>query len=354
MRLAEGPTPASNPLKNAARVHCHLGSGSWPARVYFCEPRVLSPGDRAIAQLRFESSCFAFIGDRFVLRDPSERWTLAGGQILETSTRARGFRRLEHRRTIQQRADRPESVDIYIRSILEKTSAVKREGLLCQSRFSESEIMFAVNQLSEQKLILTINSWLVDSTWWETCCRDAAGIVDREHELHPEHQGLTLAALRRAMKSRLPARELFDPLTVELDRRGYHKSAGVLRNDSHRPSLPADLQRAGAALRLALRQKPWEPPSRGQLAPDSLTQKALQFLIETGEVVELNSQVVLLSASCTAIQKLVVEYLTTHGEATISQLRKTANVSRRIMVPFLERLDREGITRRDQDQRKLR
>ncbi|MBI4327339.1 MAG: SelB C-terminal domain-containing protein, partial [Chloroflexi bacterium] len=43
-----------------------------------------------------------------------------------------------------------------------------------------------------------------------------------------------------------------------------------------------------------------------------------------------------------------------HGSATVSELRQAVGASRRIVVPLLEKLDREGVTRREGDRRVLR
>jgi len=49
----------------------------------------------------------------------------------------------------------------------------------------------------------------------------------------------------------------------------------------------------------------------------------------------------------------ITEFISKHGRATVSELRQALESSRRIMVPLLERLDRDGITRRVGDKRML-
>jgi len=50
----------------------------------------------------------------------------------------------------------------------------------------------------------------------------------------------------------------------------------------------------------------------------------------------------------------VVDLISKNGPATVSELRQALQSSRRVMVPFLERLDRDGITRRVGEKRLLR
>jgi selenocysteine-specific elongation factor len=50
----------------------------------------------------------------------------------------------------------------------------------------------------------------------------------------------------------------------------------------------------------------------------------------------------------------VAEFISKNGPATVSQLRQALRSSRRVMVPLLERLDRDGVTTRTGDKRRLR
>ena len=49
----------------------------------------------------------------------------------------------------------------------------------------------------------------------------------------------------------------------------------------------------------------------------------------------------------------IVDYISKRGPATVSQLRQELQTSRRVIVPVVEKLDREGVTRRVGDQRIL-
>ena len=111
---------------------------------------------------------------------------------------------------------------------------------------------------------------------------------------------------------------------------------------------------AAAKLRTTLAAKPFDPPSRKQLEPDSASQQALRFLIETGEAVEINAEVVLASDSLKRMTNLISQFIRNKGAATVSQLRQELGCSRRVIVPLLEQLDRDGVTQRNGDIRKLR
>ena len=97
-----------------------------------------------------------------------------------------------------------------------------------------------------------------------------------------------------------------------------------------------------------------EPPSRKELTPDAASQRALKFLIETGEVVEINAELVMSASSVAQAAALVRTFIGKHGPATVSDLRQALGSSRRIVVPLLEYLDRTFVTVRRGDTRALR
>ena len=79
----------------------------------------------------------------------------------------------------------------------------------------------------------------------------------------------------------------------------------------------------------------------------------MRFLIENGDVTELAFDVLLLRESFERMKSQIAEFISENGPSTVSQLRQALGSSRRVMVPLLERLDREGVTRRAGDKRML-
>jgi selenocysteine-specific elongation factor len=182
----------------------------------------------------------------------------------------------------------------------------------------------------------------------------AADAIDANHRAHPEHSGLSLSDLRTNLEAGLPFSELFEFLVSDLCRSEFVKVGNTIRRVTHQRALPPPLMAAAAKLRTTLAAKPFDPPSRKQLEPDSASRHALRFLIETGEAVEINAEVVLASDSLKRMTNLISQFIRNKGAATVSQLRQELGCSRRVIVPLLEQLDRDGLTLRNGDIRKLR
>jgi selenocysteine-specific elongation factor len=80
----------------------------------------------------------------------------------------------------------------------------------------------------------------------------------------------------------------------------------------------------------------------------------LSFLVENGEAIDITPDVVLLRENLEEMTSRVTQFISKNGPATVSELRQALGSSRRVVVPFLERLDRDGVTTRVGDKRCLR
>ena len=165
---------------------------------------------------------------------------------------------------------------------------------------------------------------------------------------------MPLTDLRAALNDELPVTELFDAVVAELCKRDFVRVGTAIRRMSHMPVLPPKLQAAGAKIRAMLAEKPLDPPSRKDLAPDTSSQQALRFLIETGEVAEINVEIVMAIDSMKRATEMIRQFIRAKGPATTSDLRQMLGNSRRVAIPLLERLDRDGVTLRQGDKRALR
>ena len=76
----------------------------YAARIIIPAGGPVDVGEQRIAQLRFEKPVFMFVGDRLIVRDWSEQWTLAGGTVLDPDAPTRNLRSQTHREFLERRA----------------------------------------------------------------------------------------------------------------------------------------------------------------------------------------------------------------------------------------------------------
>ena len=341
--------PAGRPLKNGSPVYLHHGTSRVTARITLLEKNGLEPGQRTIAHLKLASPLVAFVGDRFVIRDASEQHTIAGGVVLDLD--GRGLRDAPDSKLLSMRATAPDNIDLCVRSEIARRGFVQRKTLLNKSHFSAGEISEALMRLQRDNAILLFEEIAANGEFWQTLRNQAIALIDNAHKQNPERLGLDLSELRSVLRDQ--PENVFDALIAELCADDFVRKGSAMARTCHQPVLPARLQPVEGKIRAALLQKPFDPPPRREIELERGAQHVLRFLIESGEVIEIGSDVVLLRENFERMRVRITEFISKNGPATVSELRQALESSRRIMVPLLEQLDREGVTRRVGDKRML-
>jgi selenocysteine-specific elongation factor len=339
-RLSCNKTVA-HPLKNGLSTYVHHGTARVAARIRFRENGSLEVGKEKSARLTLASPIFAFIGDRFVVRDSSERHTIAGGIVLDPDGNKESLAAIVAL----------DSIDSLVRATLARQGFARRENLLSKSRFRADQISEVLTNLEQSGEIVLSQHIAADCEFWRKLSAQAIGLVDAAHKETPERAGIDLSELRSSL--RIQDTEVLESLVADLCKGDFVRKGSVVARTSHRPTLPAHLQPVEKRIRETLTGQPFDPPSRKAIESDPRALQVVRFLIENGDVTELALDVVLLRDSFERMKSQVAEFISKNGPATVSELRQALGSSRRIMVPLLERLDRDGITRRVGDKRCL-
>ena len=341
--------PAARPLRNGSSVYVHHGTSRVVAKVILLEGHTLEAGKSALAQLKLASPIFAFLGDRFVVRDASEQHTIAGGLVLDPG--GGKFRDATQYKLLRARAIAPDDVDLCVRSEIALRGFAPREGLLRKSHFGADEIGDACLRLQRGNEIVAHGEIAADAKLWQKLRNQAIGLIDGVHKRNPERAGLDLNELRATLRDQPP--EVFEALIADLCADNFVRKRSTIARIAYRPALPIEIQLVERKICEALATKPFDPPPRREIETDLNAQRVLRFLIETGEVSEIGSDVVLLRENLERMKDAVMHFISQNGPATVSELRQRLQSSRRVVVPFLERLDRDGVTRRIGDRRML-
>ncbi len=353
-RLLVEKSAASRPLKHGTTIRVHFGTESWTARLLFVGRKEIAPGESCIARLSLDGPAFAFLEDHLIIRDSSEQATLAGGVILAADGSSPSLRDRLRREFLERCAAAVGNLKARVVAQLRHEGIVRRSELLVRSHAHAEDIAAQVSSLAAEGAVRELGDLVADSAWWSALRDRAVQSIDAAHQAHPERVGLSLTELRPNLKAAFRLPETFEALLADLSRQGFVQSGSVIKRATHRPALPPQLQAVGARLRGALAAKPLEPPSRSELVQDATARQALQFLLQTGEAVELSPEIVMHREGFSRATELIRGFLSAHGAATVSELRQAVGTTRRIIVPLLEGLDRAGITLRHGDQRVLR
>ncbi|MEP7014799.1 MAG: selenocysteine-specific translation elongation factor [Verrucomicrobiota bacterium] len=320
---------SARPLKSGSSVYLHHGASRVSARIVFSDAG-------QIARLKLASPVFAFLGDRFVIRDASERHTIAGGVVLDPD----GGKNYDS-------PVMPGDVDACVQVDIARREFARKETILTKSHFSLQEIAEALRRLEDRHGVVVRGEIVATTEAWQELRTRATALIDNAHKQNPERPGLDLNGLRTVLgKQRVG--NLFDVLINDLCTADFVRRGSAIARVQHRPALPIALQAAETRVREALSKKPFDPPARKEFEQD---RQVVRFLIESGQLIELGTDLVLLEENFEKMKSAVVDFISQNGASTVSELRQALESSRRIMVPLLERLDRNGVTRRVGDKR---
>jgi selenocysteine-specific elongation factor len=309
-------------LARRSTLHCHVGSGEHAGRL-----RVLD-GERRFARLRLAEPVPLVPGDRILLRDPGRRRTVGGAEVLDVAPLGRA-------------ADAPARLTLPLGPrLLAGRPWLPREELGALAGLDAGAADALVNELVSAGAAVVVGGWLVAASALATTLAAAIERVQAHHRDRPLEPGVELQALASALgvdAARLrDALETTDELAVE---------RGVVRHVSHR-SRVADSPEAGALL-AALSVEPFSPPDPKSLGFD---QSLVRSLVREGPLVDLDGIVFTASALADARAR-VKEALRERGSLTVADARDLLGSTRKFVLPILNRLDAEGVTRRRGDER---
>jgi selenocysteine-specific elongation factor len=192
---------------------------------------------------------------------------------------------------------------------------------------------------------------VAEREFWRRLLARAIGLIDKAHSQNPDRAGIDLNELRSALRIQQP--QMLEALIADLCNCGFIRKGSVVARTSYQPALQGQLKSVEKRIREFLSNNPFDPPPRRALELDPQAQQVVRFLIENNELIEIAPDVVLLRENFERMKSRVAEFISQSGPATVSELRQALGSSRRIMVPLLERLDRDAVTRRVADKRLL-
>ena len=333
--------PDTRPLVLRSRVRLHLGTAEVLARVHPRGP--LHPGEVGTARLALEAPTIARAGDRFVLRSYSPVVTIGGGEILDPippRRRALWPAGLGHPR----REDR-------IQALWARRPHGVHQGQLALFTGLPSDA--AAELMREADAYRLAGDRWVSQSVVDDLATTVTARLEEFHRTRPSDPGMSLSELRESLRS---APWIVTAALADLERGGKLASHdGLVRLAGFTPSVTggnAQVQLVVATIEKAGLM----PPSTAELAVSlgiadllpTLRLAAADGLVEPVERDRYYSR-----SSLETFRK-TIRAVAAEGEITPGQLRDRLGISRKYLIPLLEWADRQGITVRAGEGRRLK
>ena len=348
LRMVRG---APHALKHNEGVTFHLFTSETTARVRLLDADRLQPGSEGWVQVLLDDPVPMVKGDFFVLRSSED--TLGGGQIVDPNPRRR------HRRFAPEVLDRLTTLDAgasedVIITLADQLGPCDVRTLSQRSNLSEAEVLARLSELTEQGEVVALGELGVQADavvysrrGWDIVRNQAQVALQTYHNQYPLRKGAPPQQLRSRLNLPQP---VYVRAAVRLADEGFAiEDGGLIRAPDHVIEL-SDKQQGDVANYLeSLAVEPWSPPTDRPVDPELLS-----YLQDRGDVIKVNDSVVFTTAAYEDMAGRIVQHLQTNGSVTVADARTIFGTSRKYVLPLLEYLDQQRITRRVGDERVLR
>ncbi|MBU1672392.1 MAG: selenocysteine-specific translation elongation factor [Actinobacteria bacterium] len=351
----------TRPVKRGARIRFHHGTREILGRIYPMGAEQVSPGESVPCQLRLEAQAVCAPGDRFVIRSYSPVTTIGGGVVVDPyppKHRISDERALVEFAALEE-GDPAESTAVY----LGRSSApVTADGLVLASGMSREDVEAGLKalvsdghafMLGRGPAAAYLSSGLDGGT-----AESVVGFIDEFHRSRPLEEGIA----RDALKKKLLAS--WEPRAADLflDRMA---AAGLIEIEGKSVRLPgAGVSVSGEDGRLMddilarIESAGYAPPSLGELAEALGKEKRglvdlLSLAQKEGRLVRVSPDLYYTPKAMSEIEKRLRQ-ATGSGTISVSDFRGVIGASRKYALPLLEYFDRNRVTVRVGDVRKLR
>ncbi len=346
----------AKPLRAWSAAHLHAGAGAWNARIVPLASDRIAPGDTGLAQIVTDRPLALFGGDRVILRDAAGRRTIGGGIVLDIAAPERGRRRPERLAALTALAEEA-ATGALPRLLALPPHAVDRANHARAHGLSPE----ALDGVAMRENLLALGPVLMAPAVALTLSRRIVERLAAHHREQPDQPGLARERLRLSLPERL-GQDAFAALVAHMIRRGEIAATGAfLRLPAHAPRLSREHGVLWDQIRPRLGgEARFKPPRVNELAEhlrrrEESVRGLCKRLARRGDLFEVAPDHFLLRE---AVAELASAALATaaaqpDGWFTAAHYRDRIGGGRKMAILILEFFDRQGMTLRKDDQRRV-
>lgn len=337
---------SARPLRDGSRVRVHLASAEVIARAHLLGAEPLEPGARVVAQLRLERAAVAGRGDRLVLRSLSPAETIGGAVVVDPLPPRR---RAADRGAVERLRDARDA-GAAAALMVEEAGVAGADAERLAARLSVSRGQLG-DALAEVPSLVSAGSVLVSRSALLQLSRELVTALGRFHREQPLQPGMPREELRRRASASAPA-AVFDRVVEELARAGTVRTApDTVALADHRVRFSAgeeDARRAlvDAALEAGVAGVEVRAVSERTGRPATVLERVGGVLLREGILERVGGAILVHRDALEGLKQDVRRRWPPGSRIEVSAFKELTGLSRKHVIPLLEYLDRQRVTRR--------
>ena len=352
---------AAKGIKNHQRVRIHMGAAERLGKIVLLGAKEKAePKESAYCQITLDEPLLVLRGDHFIVRDETAQRTLAGGIAIHpwAQRHKRSEKNLPERLTTLHKGERAELIETFLN---DSESFALALGPIHQFlNVHEDE---ARNETEKIKTLRPLNAegekLYATEPKWQRVKEALLATLKAFHASHPLVPGMDMEEVRGKLPYNLSLkifRVVIDALAAE---HAIAKEENLLRLASHRVQLGGQEKNLMERIKSILGEQPLAPPDLKEvekqlaISRTKLTE-VIRLLERDGSVVRITTDMYFLASSIDQLRTTLRKFLSEKGEMTAAAFRDLIGSTRKYTIPLLEHFDRDGLTIRIGDIRRLK
>ncbi|MBP1890386.1 selenocysteine-specific elongation factor [Clostridium moniliforme] len=344
-------------VRNRDRIRVHHGTREVIGRIIILQKDELKGGDCEYCQIRLEKEICCKDKDRIVLRTYSPMITLGGGFILNSL--AQKAKRYDSNYIKDLKARESDSLEDKIELSISKEDGLKSlKDLLNEFNEDENEIKASLNKLIDNKKIISLNEGFIHNKVFTKKAEELNKILENYHKEEPLKVGMKKEECKNKLFSKKLKKEVFDEFINSMLEKGLIDSnENYVFKRGFKPKLNKREEQIKEILLNTYLENGFTTPKLKDVIKDDkekvIYNKIFKYLKDNGDLVSIDENIIFHKDYVLKGKNLVKEYLSKKGVATIGEIKDSLNIQRKYLVPFLEYLDKEKVTKRVKEGRVL-
>jgi selenocysteine-specific elongation factor len=352
---------AAKGIKNHQRLRIHIGAAERLAKIVLLgDTQKLNAKESAYCQITLNEPLLVMRGDHFVARDETARRTLGGGVVIHpwANRHKRGEAELLARLNSLHNGEFGALVENFLAE--SAAFALSIEAIYQFLNLREEEARQKIDTLKGLRAINAEGEKVFTTEEkWNRLKERLLKTLEEFHASHPLVPGMDMEELRGKLGFELSQkifRVVVESFIVE---KRIAKEENLLRLASHRLQLGGQEKTLMDKIKSLLGAQPLAPPDLKEIekqagVPRQRLNEIIRILEREGSVVRITTDMYFLAGSIDELRATLRSFLAQKGEMTAASFRDLIGSSRKYTIPLLEFFDRDGLTIRIGDVRRLK
>jgi selenocysteine-specific elongation factor len=340
-------------LKQRTRIRLHIATSEVMGKIIFYDRNDMEPGQEVLCQLQLEDEIIAKPGDPFILRRLSPAVTLGGGSVLSPY----GVRRKFGEKSVELLKLLSEKDDwSLLQYVLAESGYETLEEIDFELALGQERLQAIVNQSKDQDKIKQFGNIIVLTEVIKEWTDNLKKTLMKYHRDYPMRAGIKKSELRSKQFTHLSDRLWKEYISSLRENNIIEETGESIKLRAHRPSLPAAIQNVVEKLMTGLMKEGLtvsdfnEAAKKAGVKPTDINE-VKAFLIEQHRFVPMGEQFLVGHFPYEQTVKQLRQQFPPDAPFSTPQVKEVLGLSRKYLIPFLESLDDQGLTRRLENER---